>query len=186
MFIPKSWRRTGLAHSPPKYLMPKHSLSLQQCTQLCFKDQHFTYEILLTIDNKKLKDLSTTSTISKIDIISTFLETQNYIVYGMFESPQGNPTNVHFHGVLSGKHTDYDKFISLLKRKFLRPYVKTIGLYSFIRINHPVENYKPTDIMSGMHANRTIGSFPNYHQYINKSIKPCDKNTYLNTFIKRK
>ncbi len=109
MFISNRWREDRLAHSLPekygKYLLPRHSLSFQQVQKLCFQPGFFTYEVLLTIDPKKLSHINELTSITKVNIISKFLEQFPYNIYGLFEAPLERPCNLHFHGVLAIKHS---------------------------------------------------------------------------------
>lgn len=195
MFIPKSFlfrkmdrENAALARILPpghgKSLMPKHTLSYDQIKLHLFQDCHFVYELLLTIDPKKLSHIHNLTSDVKVSTISSFLNKYpKYKIYGIFESPCDSPTNLHFHAIISIKHKNYDSMLKNLKI-FLRNYAKEIGRYSCIRINSSTEDYQPTDSISILGSSRKVGNLSKYITYINKSILTTDSyNHYHNTYI---
>ena len=196
MFIPSSFiihkkvrEKAALARILPptvgKYLLPKHTLSYDQIKLHLYKESHFLYEVLFTIDPTKLSHIPNLTSELKVKTIGSFLDRHyKYKVYGVFESPHACPTNLHFHGILSIYHKSYDPMYKKL-RLFLRDYGRSIGRYSCIRINSSTEEYQPSESISTLGASRKVGNLSKYVEYINKSLRTLDShNTYHNSYIR--
>lgn len=194
MFVPKSFifrkkepENAALARIlrpvSGKSLLPQHTLTYDQIKLHLFKDSHFVYELLLTIDPTKLSHVPNLTSDIKVSTISHFLDQYpKYKIYGVFESPNESPTNLHFHGIISIQAKKFDPMLKQL-RKFLRDYCRNIGRYSCIRINSSTEEYQPTESISTLGSSRKVGNLSKYIQYINKSINTNDSNnTYHNTY----